>query len=1101
MKKQRDRIYTIATAHLDTSWLWTYEKSIEEYIPDTFTKNLDLLDKYPEYNFNFEGSLRYELLKEYYPDLYERLKGYIASGRWNPCGACYENGDVNIPSPEALTRNIIYGNGFFEAEFGKASNDIFIPDCFGFGRALPSVAAHSGLTGFSTCKLPWGAAVDIPFDIGFWRGPDGKGVWSAINPFSYTTIMKDVRGNKRITDKLDDNKKKYGLNKTFVYHGNGDRGGAPKESSIKVVVDSARQNEQSDIEVLSATTKEFFDDIVSMDEEKKNALPVWESEFLMTRHGTGSYTSRTVTKRWNRRCELLADAAERFTSAATLYGLRDYPSYGFDAAWKKVIAHHFHDDITGTSFEECYKRSYSDYVQSMNTFSAEYTASCKALSGMLDTSFVKGIPVVVSNPCECESTRKEAVSVYVDSSAENHAVYDSKGNALPSQTRTENGRTKVTFIADVPSCGLAVFDVVSCDKKDEADTGLSVGKDFIENRFVKVAIDNNGDIASVFDKRLGKELLSAPVKTAILNNVHSFDWPAWEIKYEDIKEAPYMYPAAPEIEIIDNGSALCSVKITRKANNSVFTSVIPLDSESEFVSVYNETDWREEASLLKTEFRLAASNENANYDIGLGYTKRGNNTEKLYEVPAQKWADITDKNGGFGVSVFSDSRTGWDKPDDSTLRLTCIHTPLANYRHECAQHIMDMGLNRYSYAIFGHEGNPSTVSAYADRFCQPMHTFVTDKHNGAAADFSFVRVNNGRVRISAIKKAQKNDNTVIRFVETAGENQKNVVVEFSAPVKQAFIVSGDEKILGDAAVSEGKLIFDAAPSSINSFMLVFEDVAQNAAVVTEKISLEYTDCGITENENRALSTLKGGISVPAEILPESFEFAGVSYAFSAQQRNCIACNGQKIKLPVGSDTLNLLMASLDGDVNAGFICGENVIAAVVQSHEEAPGMWDLMMEKITGYIKPYPQAFTATHTHSADKDIVGKQFYFYVVSIPVSGVTEVKLPVNKNLIVFDAVAVKNDQLFIKGDEHFDTLEKRSFDYSFSEYAQKHARRGRIEKVLDKFFDRTFCVHFVMEGCYNKNSLGDLYYIINNKVIDGIKNDKRKNKVIESRKGR
>ena len=133
MNNKKPTVYTIATAHLDTSWLWTFEKSIDDYIPDTLKRNFEFIGKYPEYKFNFEGSYRYELIKEYYPEEYEKLSRYIKDGRWHPCGACYENGDVNIPSPEALIRNILYGRSFFRKEFGADSNDIFLPDCFGFG--------------------------------------------------------------------------------------------------------------------------------------------------------------------------------------------------------------------------------------------------------------------------------------------------------------------------------------------------------------------------------------------------------------------------------------------------------------------------------------------------------------------------------------------------------------------------------------------------------------------------------------------------------------------------------------------------------------------------------------------------------------------------------------------------------------------------------------------------------------------------------------------------------------------------------------------------------------------------------------------------------
>ena len=409
MNKNKPTIHTISNAHLDTSWLWTLEKTVEDYIPDTLRRNFELLDKYPEYKFNFEGSYRYELIKEYYPEEYETLKKYIADGRWSPCGSCYENGDVNIPSPEALIRNILYGNSFFRNEFSVESNDIFLPDCFGFGKALPSVAAHSGLTGFSTGKLFWGSSVDIPFDIGKWRGIDGNGLWAALMPFSYTTIFGKMTKARRVLEKLE-NSRKNGLPEvTFAYHGNGDRGGAPLESSIRNVVKAQRKNKDSEVEVYSSTPKEFFD----MLEKENPDLPVYDGEFLLTAHGAGSYTSRTVTKRWNRRCELLADAAERFSSASFVNGYSQYPQYGLDSAWKKVIAHHFHDDITGTSFEECYKRNHNDYVQAMNTFSAEYTAACKALSENLDTSFAEGIPVIVSNPLQTATTRKEAVRVNV----------------------------------------------------------------------------------------------------------------------------------------------------------------------------------------------------------------------------------------------------------------------------------------------------------------------------------------------------------------------------------------------------------------------------------------------------------------------------------------------------------------------------------------------------------------------------------------------------------------------------------------------------------------------------------------------------------------
>ena len=1072
MDNKKAKIHTIATAHLDTSWLWSLEQTVDEYLPDTLKRNFALLDRYPEYKFNFEGSYRYELIKEYYPEEFEKIKEYVRLGRWNPCGACYENGDVNIPSPEALIRNIVYGNGFFKKEFGVQSNDIFLPDCFGFGRALPSVAAHSGVKGFSTGKLFWGSAVPIPFDIGKWIGVDGKGVTAALMPFSYTTAFGKMEKAKRIHEKIENNKKKNLPDITFAYHGIGDRGGAPHKSSVKNVVNAQRNNSESAVEVYSSTTKEFFDIAENLD------LPEYNGEFLLTAHGAGSYTSRTVTKRWNKRCELLADAAERFASAALVNGIADYPQYGLDTAWKKVIAHHFHDDITGTSFESCYKRNHNDYIQALNTFSEEYTAACKALSAQLDTSFAKGIPVVVSNPLQTSSVRKEAVRVTLESNADSFAVFDKNGNETPSQTKAlANGKREVTFIAEVSSCALAVYDLRENDSS--VKTELKATENSLENKYLKALIDENGDICSVFDKRLGKELLKAPVKLAVLNNIHSFDWPAWEIKYDDLCESAYMYPMNPVVRIKDNGNALCSLEIIRKAGKSEFKQIVSLDCESKYLSVYNETDWREEASLLKAEFNLSAENNNASYDIGIGSTKRPTNSKSLCEVPAQKWADITDESESFGVSVFSDSRAGWDKPDKSTLRLTLVHTPFANYRWECSQHVMDMGLNRYSFAVMGHGADSSEITACADEFCQPMHTFVTEKHQGVLGkEYSFVKLNNDKVRITAIKKAQESQKIIFRVAECSGNDVNGVEAVFAKPIAEAFAVRGDETEIEKLSLSDGKLRFNIGHNEIKSFSLVFDE-CENKADYGESINLNFNAVGITSDADRSDSTLANGISLPLEMMPENLLFGGVRYSFASNGKNCLVCDGSSMTIPSGFEKVHLLLASLNGDKKVKFECAGKSAEVFVPDCFEELGHWDLMRAKETGYIKSVAQAMTLPHTHSANGNLTAKQFYLFSAEIPLDGATSIKLPDDKDVVVFSATAVRKSPVFIEGDSHFDSLEKRRFDYEFSDYAVKRMNPNALERLLNRFFDPTFTINIKAGEFYNKYALNELYHILRN----------------------
>src|SRR5579862_6797996 len=191
-------LYVVGYAHLDTEWRWEYPQVIDEYIRKTMEDNFKLFDKYPHYVFNFSGANRYRFMKEYFPADFAKVKKYVDEGRWFPAGSSMEEGDVNAPSAETIIRQILYGNEWFRHEFGKASAEYMLPDCFGFPSSLPTILAHSGIKGFSTQKLVWGSSADgggpesrewtpegTPFNVGVWVGPDGQSVLAGLNPGSY----------------------------------------------------------------------------------------------------------------------------------------------------------------------------------------------------------------------------------------------------------------------------------------------------------------------------------------------------------------------------------------------------------------------------------------------------------------------------------------------------------------------------------------------------------------------------------------------------------------------------------------------------------------------------------------------------------------------------------------------------------------------------------------------------------------------------------------------------------------------------------------------------------------------------------------------------
>ena len=1031
------KIYTIATAHLDTVWNWDFEHVINVCLKNTLDDNFALFEKYPDYRFNFEGSYRYELFEEYYPEKFEKLKEYVAQGKWNVTGSAYENGDVNVPSPESLFRNILYGNKYFERTFGKKSNDIFLPDCFGFGWALPSVINHAGLKGFSTQKLTWGGAYGRPFDIGLWYGVDGKPVFASVDARSYCTSFKHVREKKDVADKLKNNVAKYNLPWTFTYHGVGDVGGAPKEESVRTVCRELNLNELSEVKVLSSTPTEFFEDMAMLDATDISRLPTWNNELVMTDHGVGSYISRAFSKRCNRKNEELADMAERAAVTAAALCKSDYPADELEKGWKRTIAHTFHDDITGTSVQRVYQRSWNDYILSANQLNNVYEASSGEVIKNLDTSWVKGFAVVLGN--SVEHARFAAVDVDIPKTEgyEYVRAFDKAGRELPAQVnKTEGGIMKITVAAYVPATGYKVIDVLYSKEPCKINTGLRVSSRNIENFKYIVSVDDNGDISSIIDKTMGDfELLNKPIRFELNKYKGAKEYAAWELRYKEINKYPWEFANKGVCTVVEKGPVRVTLKVTQKAGKSTFTYYVSLVAGCPWVSVYNEVEWREFKRTLHNGFSFNVSNDYASYDLGLGVIKRGTATKNLYSVPAQKWADITDASGSVGVSVFSDCKYAWMKKDNKTLRLTVLHSPQRYYRDDSVQGMLDFGLNRYGYAIYSHSGDFDNGTQLNARFFnQPATAFVSDKHEGALGDeYSFCSISNEDVIIRAIKKAEDSDEIIIRVNEGASRFAGGVEITLGKGIASAYECNAYEEKIGDAYVADGKLVFDMNPFEIKTFAVKLANSAVSEPSQQACITLPYNKKITTFNTKRDEAAIPGiNVSVPAEIFPETIECSGIKFRtgeVGSGLADALIANGQE--LTVYGKKFYFIGASLNGDKTFDFKVGDKSVSVPVQSINERIGIWDLYDLKETAKIKTDKLAWECTHSHSLFADIAAAQLYFFMYEINLGDADTITLPNDSDLLIL-AASQSRDGSFIKlQSELYDRADGRKFDYKMS----------------------------------------------------------------------
>lgn len=1023
------KIYTVATAHLDTIWSWDFETTVSRYIYNTLVDNFALFQKYPTYHFNFEGSYRYELMEEYYPELYAKMRDYIAQGRWSVCGSAFENGDVNVPSPEALFRNILYGNRYFEKKFGKRSVDIYLPDCFGFGWALPSIIAHANLMGFTTQKLGWGGAYGIPFDIGVWQGPDGAQVLASLNPHDYYFTLKKLRDWDFVQQKLKENEK-YDLNSTMIFHGIGDRGGAPKEASVAFVEQEINKNKDSDVQVLASGADDLFRDLnAQLTPEQKAKLPRWETELVMQNHGVGGYTSRAVGKRWNRRCQELADMAERSGVVADYLGTAHYNKEAMELNWKRTIAHQFHDDLPGTSVQRAYRRSWNDYGMAMNGFAGELTQAAGSVGSLLKTDFCAGTPVTVFNSLEV--ARTDAVTLELPHWPKACArVYDPKGREVKSQVnRYENGTAELVFVATVPALGFAVYDVRPSDVPCRLRGSLSISSENqMENQKYIVRLNKKGNITSILDKEMDEqELLAEPISLGLFKYTGSKHWPAWEMNYKEANKDPDRLPNPVTVTIQEKGPARVSFCVEQKDGDSTFKNIIALTDGGSRVEVYSEIEWRSLHTMAKNKFAFACTNPEATFDLGLGAIRRGNMTEKLFEVPAQNWVDLTDKSGDWGVSVLSECKYGWDKYKDNTLRMTVLHSPVRNYRIDSMQSMMDLGLNRYSYALFSHKGQVGAdTQNQARAFLQPLTGYVEPKHPGMLGTaYSFGNASHPQVVLRAMKFAEDGDEIVVRLNEGAGTPVEHYALRLGAGVAEARELFASEEEKGPATVKDGCLVTDFTPYQIRTFALRLQPAPQvgHAAKATP----------LTLPMNVQLITKQGEqgelpLSIPAERIGDQVTAVGIPFAIAKDGKNALRLAGQTLTLKKDTRRLALLL-SADSNRILDFTVGGKTVPCSVLSRTRRFASWDLYDLHETAHIQEGQLGYVSTHSHNADgTDAIAKELYFYILILNVQGGDTVVLPRDEETLVLAATEL-NTVAVPCATPLYDRVEDRPFDYT------------------------------------------------------------------------
>jgi alpha-mannosidase len=837
----------------------------------------------------------------------------------------------------------------------------------------------------------------------------------------------------------------------YHYYGTGDIGGAPNEEFVKRLEAIVTQgtaslppegqvfNDQQQhpewpalkvgdgpVHVISANAEQMFLDITA---SEAGGLPRYTGEMELTNHSAGSLTSQAYQKRWLRKEELLADAAEKSSLAAEWLGARPYPLQRLNDAWTLVMGGHFHDIAAGTATPKSYEFAWNDDVIAMNQFAGVLSNAMEGISAALDTE-TKGVPLVVFNPLNI--VREDLVEASVNFPGgipKMLHVTGPDGKEVPAQI----SHGKVILLAKVPSVGYAVYDVQPGPDADDAT--LKVSENSLENQYYRVKLNSNGDVASIFDRSMNRELLSAPIRLAI-----SYDnpehWPAWNMDWEQEQAAPKTYVSGlAKIRIVENGPVRVAVEVSRETAGSRFVQTISLSlgDAGKRVEFANVIDWNTKESNLKATFPLAASNQMATYNWDIGTIERPTAEPKKFEVPSHQWIDLTDASGKFGATILTDCKNGSDKPNDHTIRLTLIRTPgtRGGYPDQGTQ---DIGHHEFVYGIAGHAADwrQSQTDWQAQRLNAPLIAFEATQHAGALGrEFSLLKVSNPRIRLLALKKAEQGDEIIVRLVELDGRPQTDVRITLNSPITAAREVNGQEQPVGAAHVNRGALVTSFSAYQPRTFAVKLAAAPTRVASIhSTPIPLRYTVAAASNDGEKSQGGFDGrGNALPAEMLPAQITFNDVQFQLVAARAgvpNAVATKGQKIDLPAGHyNRLYVLAASADGDQKATFKVGNSPVELDIEDWGGFIGQWDdrQWTSKDTshddygemtgikpGYIKRADLAWYCSHHHNASGENVAYRYSYlfaYPLDLP-AGARTITLPNNDRIRILAMSAVEGN---------------------------------------------------------------------------------------------
>lgn len=747
---QEMRKYTghlVGHAHIDFQWLWEWPETIQ-VCRDTFRQALKFMDEFPGFRFSQSSSALYATTEENHPEVFKGIQKQVEAGNWELVGGRVCEGDEHMISHESHARHFLYGQRYFRERFkGRQCVVGWEPDTFGHTWQMPQILQLGGCKYFYFCRGGRGHPVF------WWQAPDGSKVLAFEEPATGGWYNGDVAMNR--FDRLLDFAGKTGSRDMLWVYGVGNHGGGPTRENIQMALGFQKVPFLPSVKFSTAT--DFFQLLEKCDLSK---IPTVNGELNTTSSSGfyGTYTSHSDIKRWNRDAEAITESAEAIAAIASRYGFA-YPGKEFRRNWEDITWNHHHDTLPGTSIHPSYNKSEQMYRR---VIESSGQIAQQALTLMASRVKSDGNGVIVFNPTGF--VRDGVVESDLPAGMKSIVAEDD------SQTPQRAGEKIVFYARAVPPFGYRHYRFEQRPAQTRAPLiQTSMDSTEIANGQYSVKIDpSRGVVTSIKDRRSGREFIASGAS----GNRLEIHWEAphamsaWVIGRID-KVEQLLGPV--ELQVTESGDVRTTIAWARKFQSTTLRQWVSLEQQGP-PQFGLSTEWKELGSgdkpspFLKVAFDVACGPQPTFIcQIPFGTIERpADNTE----VPALKFASLADSSGG--AALLNDCKHGYSA-QGNTMRLSLIRSsyepdPRPNDRSQSA---------RWVFMPVAGAPVPSTVAAAAEALNHPLLDAPVTANAAAdlPAEMSFISNAHPSVMVSGLKKAEGDDDLVLRFYEIDGASR------------------------------------------------------------------------------------------------------------------------------------------------------------------------------------------------------------------------------------------------------------------------------------------------------------------------------------------